>query len=480
MPGRVVILMLIAGLVACGDDQAISPDARPPDAAPVDVPPSYPACAEFAVGGVQVPAHVLGALTGADLVSPATCAAIDAPFGVETAGPDAVVRVDGLVPGTTYVVNLASASDLGFYVATGCDTPLGPSGDRCQLFVDATGAGELGTFVATGPSAFVVVDYWSASPPADPTFTLDVYARGCDDAIPCHGATPRCLDYRCVECASSFDCTTGASSRCDAATNTCQPGIDSCVGDDAREPDDDGPAGAPLLATTKDGAICSKPEAEADYYRFVVDTVGETRELQLAWGTARDLDLEIFDATGLSLGFSYWENPERVKLTYLPPGTYYARVREFASSPNASAQPYTLSEIRTSGVGCQTATDCAAEFRNQLYRGVCDAGSCVSIEGAGAVPEGGACDSQADCGAGLSCPSFYFVADAATRETCARACSADAQCDAGFVCTTYLPDNFCVPRCTRTDQCPTSIYAPPTSGPWAHLACEVSTGRCLP
>ena len=34
-----------------------------------------------------------------------------------------------------------------------------------------------------------------------------------------------------------------------------------------------------------------------------------------------------------------------------------------------------------------------------------------------------ACDRQADCATGLSCPSFFFVSNADTRDVCARSCS---------------------------------------------------------
>src|SRR5688500_20196700 len=74
-----------------------------------------------------VPAHVIGSLAAADVQSPSQCTVVDAPYGIESAGPDAVIRIDGLVAGTAYIVRLTSTSDLAFYVATGCSTPSGPS-----------------------------------------------------------------------------------------------------------------------------------------------------------------------------------------------------------------------------------------------------------------------------------------------------------------------------------------------------------------
>src|SRR5207237_3113062 len=102
---------------------------------------------------------------------------------------------------------------------------------------------------------------------------------------------------------------------------------------------------------------------------------------------------------------------------------------------------------RTLGTGCATSADCAADYRNQLYRGACVAGACEHSPATGQAPELGACDRQSDCASGMSCASFFFVANADTRDVCARTCASDTDCAAlggGYVCTTYLSQNFCV------------------------------------
>ena len=175
---------------------------------------------------------------------------------------------------------------------------------------------------------------------------------------------------------------------------------------------------------------------------------------------------------------SYWEDPQRVELTYLTPGRYYAYVRESSTSPDSFAQPYTIAATRTPGAPCESPADCAAEFRNQIYRGNCQGGACVDLDGGGTLVAGDACDSQSDCAAGLECSSFFFVDDASTRDVCEPTCTNDAQCGAGYVCTTYLDQNFCVARCTGDLDCPVVTNAQPQSGPWARLSCQVSTGRC--
>ena len=177
---RIAILVLLAA--ACGGGGASStPDAALPSdaAAPTGDATAFPACAEFAAAAVQVPAHVTSVLAGADLASPTDCASIDAPFGVESAGPDKVIPLKGLVVGATYVVRVTSTDDLAFYVVTGCSTATGPAPDQCLLFEDgSSGGSEVGTFIATASTAYVIVDFYASHPPSSLDFTLDVYARG--------------------------------------------------------------------------------------------------------------------------------------------------------------------------------------------------------------------------------------------------------------------------------------------------------------
>jgi hypothetical protein len=422
------------------------------------------------------------------VMSPSTCAEVNAPYGIESAGPDSVYLVSGLIPQMPYVVHVSSDADLAFYVVTGCSTATGPSAAQCLLFEDAsTGSDEVGHFLAPASSVYVVVDYYASHPPSDLSFTLDVYSETCSTDAMCSGATPVCSDGQCVQCASSFDCTNAAHSLCDTDTHTCVTGVDQCNTDDAAEPDDDGPAGATVLVPDGDGtaqhagSVCSQPSSEVDYLAFDVMTLGETWDVQLAWTGSRDLDLQVVDATGTALGVSFWEQPEHVRLTYLPLGRYYVQVTEFSSTPDSTAVPYTVTSHRTLGAACTAASDCAAEYRNQIFRGDCVAGACIDIAGNGGVAQGGACDSQSDCANGLDCPSFFFVADASTRDVCEPTCASDNDCPGSdYTCTTYLQHNFCVQKCTTDAQCPTVLDSEPTSGPWYQLSCQVATGRCLP
>src|SRR5204862_14202 len=114
-------------------------------------------------------------------------------------------------------------------------------------------------------------------------------------------------------CADGFDCTDPALPVCETAAHTCVEGDLGCAGDDAAEPYDDGPGGAPLLVldgsghASRTGAICDAPVTEADFVRFVVAAPGETWQFDLSWSGSADLDLYAFTDSGTYLGFSFWE-----------------------------------------------------------------------------------------------------------------------------------------------------------------------------
>lgn len=485
---RYVFVLTAALVAACGDDAAVALDAMHDGPPPDEV--AFPGCAEFlSASPITVPARVIGQLGDADVHSPAMCDEVEAPFGIESGGPDRVVPLSGLEVGVPYLVRLTSSADLAFYVATGCETPAGPSAAQCLLFQDSMRTErELGRFVAKTTTAYVVVDYWESQAPASTDFTLEVYEEACTSGSECGGSSPACFEGQCVQCVSSFECQSSASPVC-GTNQVCALGADACASDDATEPADDGPSGARAItvdgagASVLTGKVCSVPRTEYDYFAFEVTTLGETWAFSLAWSGARDLDLGVYDPSGKQVGLSFWEQPERIRISYLAPGTYYVRVRDFSSAGQTAPVSYTLATQRTLGTGCTAASQCAAEYRNQIYRGNCLAGSCVSIEAPGDVAEGGACDSASDCGAGLSCPSFFFVSDADTRDTCARSCANDGDCEplgADHVCTTYLTQNFCVQKCTENDHCPTAIQSDPASGPWSRLRCDMPTGRCVP
>ena len=135
-----------------------------------------------------------------------------------------MIPLVGLEIGAPYVVRLASSADLAFYVTSGCETATGPSAAQCLLFEDATRTeSEIGRFVAKESTAYVVVDYWESQGPASTDFTLDVYPEACTTAQQCQDAqTPACFEGQCVQCVTSFECTS-AGSPCAARPRRARP-----------------------------------------------------------------------------------------------------------------------------------------------------------------------------------------------------------------------------------------------------------------
>lgn len=372
-----------------------------------------------------------------------------------------------------YKVTLA-AGDVGIGLAF-----TGAANDLDVYLLDATGAvvesgqsnagiseGIRGTDLTAGTYYVVVTQYAPGATTAAVPYTLTVGIPVCDD---------------------DFGCTTAAAPICGGA-GTCVGGFAECTGDDAADTGsaggDDGPAAArtlaptPLVASTATGAVCSSPGREADWYK-VTALAGEGLDVTVTWTGADDLDPVILDSTGKTMGLSFYKSPENVKLTYLPAGTYYIQVTKYSQSPAVAATAYTISATRTAVQVCTTATDCAAEYSTQVYRGSCSAGVCQAIA-PGARANGMACDSGDDCT--NDCSYISFDADA-QDSVCTTTCTTTADCGAigsGLTCTAFSSGNFCVPACTSNLECGanTGSSTLDTGLPWDYLTCTVATGVC--
>lgn len=369
-----VLVVAVAG--GCGGG------GKTPDAGPADAPTTNGSCGTPAGTIASVPGEFTGATVGAgaDLaVAEATC--LDQRTWVGSNGEDQVVEIDGLTPGTAYVVDLVTDEDLAFYVATGCDAG-GPLEMACLLYVDQTVGAERGEFVGpdTGKVSVIVDSANEPAAPATGAYTLRVRAADCvPDTLACTDPGRMiCDDYACVACTSAFDCTTSGAPACDG-TGTCVAGPDACTGDDAGEPDD-GPAAAQVIAavpptvpspTVISAAVCSTGGGEADWYTFTLAAPASIR-FELAWadGTA-DLDFALGDATGIQLetGDTVGAGPEAF-VADLDAGTYFISVDKQAPADVAAATPYTLT---LSVPECATSFDCAAAAQP-----VCDVGLCVA------------------------------------------------------------------------------------------------------
>lgn len=363
-----------------------------------------------------------------------------------------------------YALTVASATTIRIGLAW-----TDAAADLDVILKDATGA-DLDGGLETGPDpeAFTAML-------APGTYYLEVY-RFTPKADP--ATTPYTLTLSLPECVTDFDCH-AASPLCSAGG--CVAGPATCVGDDPADQatGDDGPAAARVLPTavvgtpaSLTGKVCGSPDTEGDWYKVVNVQNGEGLTVAISGFTApEDLDLAVFDSTGKLLGVSFWLNPDVVTLTYLPAGTYYARVVR-ADETSTAVAPYTIAATRTTAQTCGSATDCAATYDTQLYRGACTGGSCHFIA-AGAGAAGAACDSDDDCGSGR-CAYLPFESDA-SKSVCTTTCAGPGDCATGSSCTTGLVINVCVPTCADDFQCGVDRRSPTIDPghPWDYLTCTV-------
>jgi hypothetical protein len=282
-------------------------------------------------------------------------------------------------------------------------------------------------------------------------------------------------------------CNTSQEPVC-TANGTCGLGSAMCTGDTDGEPADDGPGGGRALSTTNlNGQICTQDDTEQDFYTFTINVAGSGQTVNLAWAdTTVDLDLDVFDSTGRTYGQSYYgTGTETITLTNLAAGTYYARVVAFlpqGGTPSLAAIPYTINSTTTGVTLCTGVRSCGTEHATQVYRGTCTVNVCSFIEGAGAVAQNAACDSNDDCMAGR-CSYVRYESDAQKSVCGPMSCTADAMCtavNADLRCTTGFQTNFCQPSCTADLQCGVNIQSPTldVGQPWNYFTCNTTTNAC--
>lgn len=364
---------------ACSGDDGGSPlvDAGI-DSPTTDAPPAG-ACGVAATTLSTYPANYAGttATTGADFtVAMGACA--DEVSWYEPAGNDAVVDLDNLTAGHTYVVTLTANSDMSLYVATMCGAT-GPSAGACLAFRDQTTAGEELTFVApTSGKVSVIVDAETTGAAGD--FTLDVKEAQCVDNMDCADPNaPFCVANTCVQCGDSFDCTTAGTPVCDGTTNTCIAGPGTCTGDTTGE-NDNGPAAARMIAfpttgnpTMSGASLCATDQGD-DWYKFTAPAAGGLR-IVAAWTATADLDFTVYDATGaVVVDSASGVAQSETRLANLPAaGTYYVQVTQYVGSGTPTNDPVAYT-IQLAIPECTTSFQCTTAGAP-----VCDTtGTCVA------------------------------------------------------------------------------------------------------
>lgn len=301
--------------------------------------------------------------------------------------------------------------------------------------------------------------------------------------VPVPAAVGYTLTVSIPECTTSFDCLDANVPVC-GPSRTCVAGPAECTGDDVNE-DDDGPAAATTLTsgTPVNAAICNTPANEIDYYKITVAN-GDSLNVTASFDGANmaDIDIRVLDSEQTVLGFTFWQNPETIDLTFLPAGTYFIEVTYFAQTPIVAAHAYSITATATATAGCAAATDCDDVFRTQTFRGLCNVGTgaCSAIEGNELLVLGAACDSPDDCTSGI-CSNLLFQQNAA-ESVCTVGCTTTADCTtahgAGFSCTVPFQNNTCHPDCSVALDCGVNPGSETLDAgePWDYLTC--SAGAC--
>jgi hypothetical protein len=318
-------------------DAAGFPDARPddvrPDAVPApDATPVAAACTKLDTPATSLgtyPAMYEGTVSGATAwlqVTEGSCTVEVDPYGVAAPGPEQVIELTNLITDATYAIRVDADYDSAFYVVTGCGGESTFLPGECLFYADGEiSEDEVGQFVATGDTAYVIVDYYSASSPTTGTYRLTVVEN------------PQCTD--------DWGCTSD-DPVCDPTSLTCAAGFDQCVGDDAQEPDD-GPLGATAMALVPDsptavsGGICGAPAEEADWFRFTA-AAGDAVNVTLTWSDDNELDLYVYDSDGVQVSSLYgYTSPDTLQLSALAAGDYFMKLVRYGDTSTAVSN-YTL------------------------------------------------------------------------------------------------------------------------------------------
>lgn len=348
-------------LANCSDDKKESPE--------VDAGITVGPCSEFdspTYVANSYPATYSGNLLGAGddhSVAEGVCPDQRSYFTQE--GEDEVIKLEGLEVGQRYGIILNSDDDLSFYLTSGCSDTQVARGE-CKLFVDEETRRESSEFTADNETLYLVIDHFGFDPVASGNYSLDVVQAECLTPSECGPQTPYCLDYACVACVNSFQCTDPAKPACDQESFSCVSGWDECTGDDPTPPEhgDDGPLGAATLTAPTLGNptivsqnICSDPLSEVDFFRIDIPANAE-RVFSVAWAPdGGDIDLALLREDGSLVDSSFRQQPEVVNANNLPAGSYLLAVSKFesAGNPLRVSVPYTLS---ASVPECDSSFDC--------------------------------------------------------------------------------------------------------------------------
>ena len=396
-------------------------------------------------------------------------------------GPRQVVELDGLV--ARHAVRRAASSRPADLVVLRrhrlLDADRARRASECLLFEDAsTGGDEVGHFVATGTSVYVVVDYYASHAPTDGDVHARRLPRSCTTRRAVHRRRRRCASTATAsQCASSFDCTDPPAAALRHDEHTCERRHRPVHHRRRRRARrrrprrrDRARARRRRLRAAR-GQICSQPASEARLLRVRRHVARrDLGPLARVDRLARPRSRGRTTRPATALGLSYWEQPEHVAPDV--PRRSAATTSRSASSrraPDPTAVELHADAHRTPAPAARPRPTARPSIATRSIRGDCVAGACVAIDGGGAVHRGRrvrqpVATARPGCRARASSSSRT-----PTRATCARATAARRRLRRArrdYVCTTYLAARTSASRSAPTTRSARpSIEHPAGAGP---------------
>ncbi|MEZ4469244.1 MAG: PPC domain-containing protein [bacterium] len=253
------------------------------------------------------------------------------------------------------------------------------------------------------------------------------------------------------ECESDRDCAAGEA--CQIVPQFGRfcglPARVDCGADPAYDPNDIQGDATPLAADGNPVEGLMICDADTDWFRVTVppEAAAFTLSVGVEFRAGVDIDVYLFGPGGRAYGeaSSPDQTEEYVELRFAEPGDYLVQVDQFSSDALADTSYRIVAELVDNQDRCTIeGGECA---RTEPLRAICDAasGACRDLPGAGAVPLGGQCDSQDDCGPDAEV-CWVFEGGAQGYNICTVTCGDDADCAgiAGSVCTPFQGGQFAV------------------------------------
>jgi len=275
------------------------------------------------------------------------------------------------------------------------------------------------------------------------SFQAAVCVPACTDDAQC-GAFYVCTDGVCDvdgECRIDSDCSDERFCRtaqngqryCSRPTPEAACGVDVDL-----EPNDRFSTAPPLPFNERvqDLRTCNEDE---DYFSFLVPEGMGPWALTLAvtFRAGTDIDIYAYDAAGNVLGqaTSPDQTTEEISIPFLDAGEVFLRVDQYDSNQLADTVYSVLATLEESGDRCTVmGEECA---QTDPLRLICNevSGACESLEGAGMVELGGACDSDDDCSDNADLCWRYGMG---SPPICTYQCERDSDCSG-------IGESRCVP-----------------------------------